>query len=93
MLTKIDLSKIKKVVEGSVRSVKTDTSALKIDFSDLKQHVSRLGKDMTGIKSGVKKIDKKVDKIIDFFDREHLSLEKRTKRVETHLHLPPLADF
>jgi len=86
MLTKQDLGQIKKIVDGSVKSIKTDVSGLKGDISGLK-------KDMSQVKKDVKKIDKKFDELFDFIDKDHMNLVKRVVRIETHLNIQPLADF
>ena len=93
MLTKQDLIQIKKVVNEAIVPVKIDTAGLKVDFSGLKSSVSSLEKSMLGLKKDIKKVDKKFDDLIDFLDKEHMSLTKRVKRIETHLNIQPLADF
>jgi len=96
MLTKQDLGQIKKIVDGSVKSIKTDVSGLKGDISGLKKDVgglktdvSGLKKDMSQVKKDVKKIDKKFDELFDFIDKDHMNLVKRVVRIETHLNIQP----
>lgn len=105
MLTKQDLSQIKKVVRDEITLEAKDTrtslrSEIKLsrmeiqsDLSDLTDRVKNLEIQSGEINKTVKKIDKKLDKTIDFFDKKHLALEKRTELIETHLNIQPLADF
>lgn len=105
MLTKIDLSKIKKVVRDEVVSesrntnlslrseIKTARMQIQNELGTLTDRVKNLEQQSRETGKDVKKIRKNVDTIIDSFDRENLSLNRRVARVETHLHLPPLADF
>jgi len=82
MLTNNDLGKIKKIIHDGIKPVQIDVTGLKIDVKSLKANI-------TGLKKDVKKIRKNVDIIIDSFDRENLSLNRRVSRVETHLQLKP----
>ncbi|MDZ7586763.1 MAG: hypothetical protein U0946_03320 [Patescibacteria group bacterium] len=105
MLTKTDLSKIKKVVRDEVVSESKNTnlglrSEIKLsrmqiqdDLVTLSDRVKNLEQQSRETGKDVKKIRKNIDIIIDSFDRENLSLNRRVARVETHLQLKPLADF
>lgn len=105
MLTKTDLSKIKKVVRDEVVSESKNTnlglrSEIKLtrmqiqdDLVTLADRVKNLEQQSRETGKEVKKIRKNVDIIIDSFDRENLSLNRRVGRIETHLQLKPLADF
>jgi predicted nucleic acid-binding Zn-ribbon protein len=104
MLTKQDLGQIKKITHQVVTAatkplhkgalgLKHDVSNLKQDMTGLKQGVSKLQKDISDVKKDVTKIRKDTDLILSFVDREYLDLRKRVDRIETHLHLPTLADF
>ncbi|MBU1323376.1 hypothetical protein KKE48_04635 [Patescibacteria group bacterium] len=93
MLTNNDLGKIKKIIHDGIKPVQIDVTGLKIDVKSLKTGVKGLEANITGLKKDVKKIRKNVDIIIDSFDRENLSSNRRISRIETHLQLKPLADF
>lgn len=93
MLTNNDLGKIKKIIHDSIKPVQIDVTGLKIDLKSLKRGIKGMETNITGLKKDVKKIRKNVDIIIDSFDRENLSLNRRVARIETHLQLKPLADF
>lgn len=102
MLTKQDLNQIKKVVRDEIVSEAKNTksslrSEMKLsrmeiqdDLHDLTDRIINF-EQQTG--KNFKSVNKKLDKVIDYFDLKELSLEKRTRRLETHLNLPILADF
>jgi hypothetical protein len=105
MLTKQDLSQIKKAVRDEVTTeakttrinlraeIKLSRIEIQNDLNDLTDRAKNLEQQTDETHKTVKKIDKKLDKFIDYFDQGNLALEKRTKRIEAHLQLPPLADF
>ena len=98
MLTKTDLSKIKKVVRDEVVSESENSNLnlraeIKLTRMQIQNDLKVLAGRVKDLQQQSKETDKKVDKVIDFFDHKHLSLNRRVARVETHLHLPPLADF
>lgn len=58
---------------------------MKSDVQSLKSQESKQGKD-------IRKIKKDVDVVIKATNRDDMQLQKRVKRIEDHLHLPPLED-
>ena len=52
---------------------------------------AEMDKKLKPIKSDTRKIKKDLKVTTDFFDRDIVSLKKRTKRIENHLGLPPVS--
>ncbi len=81
MLTKSDLSQIRKVVK---EEVKTEIAPLKVKIDKIETRLSSIEKEM-------KKIGKDIKVVVNFFDKTYLRLLKRIERIEEHLNLPPLS--
>ena len=89
MLTKSDLSQIKNVVRGEVKSeVGTQLEPIKRGVDSLKKDVGSLKKDVVYLKKKINKIDKTLDAVVKNYDEGDVNLTKRVKRTETHLNLP-----
>jgi hypothetical protein len=76
MLTKQDLKNI-----GTLIDTKLET---KLE--------SKFDEKLKPIKKTLKEMNNKLDTAIRFFDTSTIGHEKRIKRIEKHLDLPPLAD-
>jgi DNA anti-recombination protein RmuC len=87
MLKNGDLKAIEKIVD---QSVERKLEPVKKDIGVLRQDVGGLKNDMKSVTKGIKHIKKNVDVMIDSFNRDDMRLQKRVKRVEEHLHLPPV---
>lgn len=101
MLTKSDLSQIKKVVDKGVESrieplkddmdiLKSNLRVVRMDTSSIKKRVSSTESSVKTLESDTAKIRKDTGAIVEFFDHEYLELRKRVTRIEEHLGLPPL---
>lgn len=77
MLTKRDLEQIGNLMDE--RFAKQDQ---RID--------NRFTKELGPVRQDIRKIKKDVSTIIRTFDRDIIDLQKRTDRIELHLHLSPL---
>ncbi|MEK7513552.1 MAG: hypothetical protein AAB430_00045 [Patescibacteria group bacterium] len=102
MLTKQDLTQIKKIVRDEVVSEAKNTernlrSEIKLSRIEIQNDLSGVTDRLINLEQQTNKnfktVNKKLDRAIDFFDHEHLDLQKRVKRIETNLHLPILADY
>lgn len=105
MLTKQDLNQIKKVVRDEVVSeakntrrdlrseIKLSRMEIQNDIHDLTGRVKNLEQQSEKTAKDIKKIKKDAAFTANFLDKEHLGLEKRVNRIETHLDIRPLADF
>lgn len=98
MLTKSDLSQIRKTVQDALESHPTKVDLAKelgnhptkADLARaLENHPTKadLAKELKPIKSDTAKIRKDIDAIISLFDREYVDLRKRVARIEEHLGL------
>jgi len=74
MLTKDDLTAIRGIVKEEVRT----------------EVVQVVKKELKPIHQKLNKLDKKIDLIARALDSDIVDLQKRTNRVEEHLHLSPL---
>ena len=84
MLNNRDLQQIRKVVRAEVKE--EVSTQLKPVNSSLKT----LETDMKFVKKRLKKVEQYSKDTADFLDRQNIDLEKRTKRIENHLSLPPI---
>ena len=96
MLTKTDLSQIRKVVREEVES---ETEPLKKELSmDVKMAQMRIQGDIRGLQDRTKNVEIEVRKLSKglkltsgFLDRDQLKTKSRVERIEDHLKLPPLS--
>ena len=94
MLTKIDLSQIRKIVREETES---ESKSLKTDLQgELKLSRIELQKEIRDVKSRIKnlaiqldKAQKDIKKIVSFFDTESLQIRKRVERIEDQLRITP----
>lgn len=94
MLTKTDLSQIRKIVreetETESRSLKEELQGeVKLARIELQKDIRELTSRVKNIEILIDKIQKDIKSIVNFFDKESLQLRKRVERIEEHLNLPP----
>lgn len=85
MLTKNDISQIKKVIESGLKNYPT-----KQDLADqFKNYPTKqnLTSSLKPIKDDISQIRKDTKTIVGFFDREYLELRKRIEKIEFHLNI------
>lgn len=92
MLTKADLSNIRKIIREEVESesvnVKEELVAeIKLSRMELQKEIRALAERVKNLEIGVRKIQKDVKTVINFFDKEYLNLRKRVEVIEEHLRL------
>ncbi len=95
MLTKTDLSQIRKVVREEVeeegKNTKNELQAeIKLTRMEIQSEQINIKDRLKNLEIAAKKIQKTVDTIIDFFDRQNLNIRKRVERIEESLGLSPL---
>ncbi|RJR24764.1 hypothetical protein C4578_02490 [Candidatus Microgenomates bacterium] len=83
MLTKDDLNQIRQVV-------KEETTSLDKRVGSLETKVDSLEKSMN---KGFKRIEKILGQSFDYLDKRYLNHERRIKRVESTLDLPPISEL
>ena len=81
MLTKTDLIAIDKIVLKRIGPLERRQAALEGGQAALERRQAAL-------EGGFGRIEKKLDKTINFFDREHLQLQKRVETIEQKLEIP-----
>ena len=86
MLTKTDLNQIRGVVREEVgvqlKPLRT------IIREEVRVQLKPLIKEVENLKRRIIKVEKSLIRITDFLDHEHLKLERRVERVESHLGFP-----
>lgn len=92
MLTKNDLSEIRKVIREEVetesQSTKQELGAeIKLARIEIQSEIKVLSDRVKNLEIGFKKIQKDIKSIVNFFDKEYLELKKRVKEVENHINL------
>ena len=80
-------------IKLSRMQIQNDINGLANRVKNLELQTNETGKAIVKLQKDVTKIKKDVKFTANFLDREHLLLERRTKRIETHLGIQPLADF
>lgn len=83
MLTKRDLGQIGQLLDQKLEEKLEQKLEEKLE--------SKLEQKLAPIRKDIKKIKKDLTTTISFFDHEVTTLNSRMDRVESHLHLPPLA--
>lgn len=78
MLTKTDLSQIKKIVDTSVEPVR-------VRVDSIEKRTELIEKGVKNIKSNLKQVKKTVNVVALLFDREDVRLRKRVRTIEDHL--------
>ncbi len=98
MLTKDDLVKIRKIVREEVEN---ESQAIKDELgADITMSRINIQNDIRGLKDRVKSLEIRLTKmhrelkdeiklVANFLDRENVATNKRVKRVEDHLQIPP----
>lgn len=97
MLTKNDLQAIKEIVDERLDSrleEKFDKKLkpIKDDVENIKSDIEIIKKEIKPIKSmqrSIRKINKNVSTMLDMLNTDDMRLQKRVKRIEDHLDLPP----
>lgn len=94
MLTKTDLSQIRKIIREEVetesKSLREDIQGeIKLARIEIQKEVSALKDKVKNLEIALSKIQKDIRKIVNFFDEEYLTLRRRVERLEEHLNLPP----
>ena len=95
MLTKTDLSQIRKIVR---EEVETESGSLQEELQgEIKLSRIEIQKDVHTVKDRIKnleiairKIQKNIKSIVSFFDKEYLNMRQRIEHVEEHVNLPPI---
>lgn len=99
MLTKTDLSQIRQIVRQIIREeVEAESKSLRENLQgeiklariEIQNDIRQLAERAKNVEIAINKIQKDIKSIVDFFDKEHLELRKRVKRLEEHLNLPPI---
>ena len=80
-------------IKLSRMQIQNDINGLTNRVKNLELQTNETGKAIVKLQKDVTKIKKDAKFTANFLDREHLLLERRTKRIETHLGIQPLADF
>ncbi|OGM31488.1 hypothetical protein A2630_03625 [Candidatus Woesebacteria bacterium RIFCSPHIGHO2_01_FULL_44_10] len=96
MLTKTDLSQIKKIVRAEVEA---EGQNIRDELQgDIKMAQIRITTEIRGVKDRLKNLEIKTTKIqkdlktaVNFLDKEELKVTKRVKRIEAHLRLAALS--
>jgi hypothetical protein len=93
MLTKTDLSQIRKVVREEVetesKSSKEDLQGeIKLVRIEIQKDIRTLTNRLKSLEIVANKIQKDIKSIVNFFDKEYLQLRKRVEKVEEHLNFP-----
>jgi len=96
MLTKTDLSQIRKVIR---EEVETESQNIKDEIqADIKMSLVRISGELHRIQDRLKNVEIKINKIqkdlkyaVNFLDKESLKIQKRVERIEKHLKLEPLS--
>lgn len=92
MLTKTDLSQIRKIIREEVefesKSLQEDLQGeIKLSRIEIQKDIRDLKSKIKGLEISNNKIQKDIKKIIGFFDEEYLQVRKRLERLESHLNL------
>lgn len=95
MLTKSDLSQIRKIIreetEAESENLKSDLEAeIKLARMELQKDLHDATTRLKNLEIGQRKIQKDIKIIVNTFDKEYLQLKKEVGRIETHLNLPPI---
>lgn len=95
MLTKNDLSQIRKVVREEVETDNENTKSelkaeIKLTRMEIQNEQKNVNDRLKNVEVTTKKIQKTVDTIIDFFDKQDMDLLKRVKTIEEHLRFSPV---
>ena len=96
MLTKTDLSQIRKVIR---EEVETESQNIKEEIqADIKMSLVRISGELHRIQDRLKNVEIKINKIqkdlkyaVNFLDKESLKIQKRVERIEKHLKLEPIS--
>lgn len=95
MLTKEDLSEIRKIVreevENESKQIQSDLTLVKIhldsEINEVRNRVKNLEIKTANLETKIDKMHRElkeeIKKVVDFFDREHLRIDKRVKILET----------
>lgn len=92
MLTKTDLSQIRKVVREEVESESKSLSEdlqgeIKLARIKIQNDIYTLANRVKNLELVTSKVQKDIKSIVRFFDKEYLQVRKRIKQIEDHLHL------
>lgn len=106
MLTKSDLSQIKKLIQEETRKIVREevevelddfksslTAELKLTRMRIEGEIGQLSNRVKNLEIASRRIEKKLDKAIDFLDRDIMNTLKRVERIETHLKLPSISQI
>ena len=96
MLTKTDLSQIRKIIR---EEAETESQNIKDEIqADIKMSLVRISGELHRIQDRLKNVEIKINKIekdlkyaVNFLDKESLKIQKRVERIEKHLKLEPLS--
>jgi DNA replication protein DnaD len=93
MLTKTDLSQIRKIireeVEAESKPLREDLQGeIKLARIEIQNDIRGLTERAKNLEIATNKIQKDIKSVVDFFDKEHLELRKRVKHLEEHQNLP-----
>jgi len=95
MLTKSDLSEIRKVIREEVEAESENTkndlrSEMKMNMIRTVSELRELNTRMKNLEIKTNIIQKDVKYTADFLDRENIKTKKSVQRIEEHLHLEPI---
>ncbi|MFZ5365916.1 MAG: hypothetical protein ACOZBZ_01345 [Patescibacteria group bacterium] len=95
MLTKADLSQIRKIVREEIetesKSLQEELQGeIKLSRMEIQKDVHLLANKVKNLEMIANKIQKSIKSVVNFFDREYLRLRKQVERLEEHLNLPSL---
>ncbi|MFC1726910.1 hypothetical protein ACFL0Y_00085 [Patescibacteria group bacterium] len=90
MLTKTDLSQIRKVIreeiENEADSLKKDLQGeMKLVRMEIQRDVRKLSDEVKDLNIRIRKIEKDIKTVVNFFDKESLKTGQRISQIEDHL--------
>jgi hypothetical protein len=91
MLNKQDLNDIEKLLSVKIDPLVKDVQSLKTSAKSLETDVQSLKTDNHAFKRNFTKIHKDMNLVINFFDRDYLSLLGRVERIEKNLGISALS--
>lgn len=95
MLTKNDLSQIRKVVREEVETDSENTKSelraeMKLSRMETQSDLRTIKDRLKNVEVATAKIQKSVDIVVNFFDKQDIDTLKRVKKIEEQLGLSPL---
>ncbi|HUV46934.1 MAG TPA: hypothetical protein VMW29_02250 [Candidatus Bathyarchaeia archaeon] len=93
--TKDDLNNGLKPIKSDLKTLKSDVKNIDIRLVSVEKDVKGIDTRLKSVEKDVKKIKKDTSYTADYLDKNMIKFDKRTKRLENHLHLPviPELDF